>query len=621
MELLIAGGIALAGYRMAGPGSGPGPKHRPDPDDFIDDDFPSDDDASDAGSDAGAPRDLWGAGDERIPRLQRRYATRAAAAWEEARDAGVSGVVVPGLHRLRSDVAGDPRNAGGTLGGQQTARPFMTVGARSQHSSGYYKTAMLEGMTGALDMSTSGTGTYRHKREVAPLFPPSQNAAQLTGGGTQGNGQAPRDLSRFVPSKFQSGVIPVEQVRVGRGVGVGPDVLAAGGFHPMVRIMPENVGAYKLNPLEARATQGNSRISKGPLKCAKVAINRNPDAAAYPLERRPPMPSGVAARTAPTPDPEFTRGHGRVKPLETDRFGNPGTTGAQPMRPGGQTRGGGCGGDDPDRNHTLPAMINLGEARHGVGAYTYTGKHYDMSQYERQQREAHGREGFLTGPRAPTQYDQMQFDLPATQRGAAYSRGVGGVGAVAAGGAVRPGQPLGSRTLREVTREDVMVVGVRAPNQAGPMENINRAKRMSRNTKRGPTARAFYSPMTGGINTPLGRGVTTAKAKAMAPAYVAPTTRNPLGAGVESRGVRARPSNKLASSTERDGDLGLIADQLRGNPLAVNIADASHGNGGRALAQGGGRVGAYGGSLAAARDAACVETARQRACVAAAAET
>ena len=79
---------------------------------------------------------------------------------------------------------------------------------------------------------------------------------------------------------------PVEKQMVGPGLGVGPDVPAFGGHQQLLRVNPENVGAYRLTTLPGRSGppvdyKGGRRSDIG-----EVAQNR-PEKTAYLPTRRP----------------------------------------------------------------------------------------------------------------------------------------------------------------------------------------------------------------------------------------------------------------------------------------------------------------------------------------------
>lgn len=164
----------------------------------------------------------------------------------------------------------------------------------------------------------SDTGTWRHKTESAPRFDPSESAVRVRSSGSGGN----PDYSRRLPvaSGVQNNVLPTNSVSVGRGVGYGPDVPAADGFHPYFRALPNNVGVYKKNNLVGGFVPGKNPVDVRTSQYYVVDSYKPPKF--YDLKRRPLGPN-MAAVTAPREreaEPrEVCRGHD----LSEQYFGNP----------------------------------------------------------------------------------------------------------------------------------------------------------------------------------------------------------------------------------------------------------------------------------------------------------
>ena len=78
-------------------------------------------------------------------------------------------------------------------------------------------------------------------------------------------GQPVYDLyNREYVTNKQNNIAPVEQpMRIGPGLGVGADVLAAGGFHDYFRALPTNINEEKLTTLEGRAGPSNPVVKNG----------------------------------------------------------------------------------------------------------------------------------------------------------------------------------------------------------------------------------------------------------------------------------------------------------------------------------------------------------------------
>jgi len=81
-------------------------------------------------------------------------------------------------------------------------------------------------------------------------------------------------------------VQPAEKQRIGPGLGVGSDVPAFGGYQQLYRVMPNNVGAYKLNTLPGRAGPANPIVKKGAM--IGELTQERPARTVATWQRRPP---------------------------------------------------------------------------------------------------------------------------------------------------------------------------------------------------------------------------------------------------------------------------------------------------------------------------------------------
>lgn len=77
-------------------------------------------------------------------------------------------------------------------------------------------------------------------------------------------GQPVYDLynRQYVTNKMNN-LQPIERRRVGPGLGVGPDVDAAGGFHQYFRVLPNNVNEERLTTLEGRMGPAAAIVKSG----------------------------------------------------------------------------------------------------------------------------------------------------------------------------------------------------------------------------------------------------------------------------------------------------------------------------------------------------------------------
>lgn len=529
MELLIAGGIALLGYSMSGPGREPR-KQRPTY-------------AKQLG-----PETQYGDEENDTAPLDREFIQKAEQQWLDARDPALTGVVTPHTKLTNAQL------------------PFFRS-AKSQNTNDAVKQTRLETFTGANTLDTSLTGTYRHKREVERMFTPSMGALPVTSGGSGGNQMYDRQDPRYENAPWQNNVLPADKIYVGRGIGVGPDVAATDGFHPMYRVMLKNVGEYKKNNLPGSANHPKSNVAKGTVKM-KQEINKNPGALVYDQARRPLMPS-MAAVQAQQIHPELPRDPGVHKfgVLENDRFGNPTKPGFEPRGRKEARLGYECG-DSYDRNHKLPGL-NVTGAAAGVGAYAADGTdRFDLARIESQQREWAGFNGFLTGPEA-RQLPAGQL-LPPTQRDMTSRAYVGGVGRVVSGGEVST-RDAPKATLRDTQGDNSKgLTGTKGAVLGGTLDNVWRFNRLDRHAKKGDQLRE-HTPGAARMNVVLPPDGTAMRPDDVqqAPALFAPALPNKLY-NQGGQGASTSRMNKLPAANPRL-DLDTAAKQLKCNPYAKTL--------------------------------------------------
>ncbi len=379
-----------------------------------------------------------------------------------------------------TEAARDPKRSGVILQQQlvqNKLQPFFRS-ARGQHTSDGMKSRLHDLFTGSTLFDSSETGTYKHKVEATGMFHPMPQA--ISSSGSAGN---PVCLDRQlpVPSSLQNNVLPTEQIRVGPGVGVGMEVSAADGFHPQLRIMPQNVNEYRINQLEARINVGSSTNSMRPVD-PNQTVNRPPRV--YDINRRPPE-KGMAAVTARTHRPDLG-----LKCVD-DRY--PGDEYFGHARHPGPALSGAVAFENTrvrgDQNMGFP-QTNATGARNGVGAFTHAA--FDTQRLESQQREQSGNDGVLTGnfkrPTAPTGHV-----APQTLRGIASTNGsyVGGAG---------HGVPTGSTRLATDARTTLRETTA-GPNDNGPAAPINKGpmvqctyQHLEKEAKRPHTEGYFAAP-------------------------------------------------------------------------------------------------------------------------------
>lgn len=522
MELLITGAIALAGYGLSQsqtPMRAPRKHAPPQP-----------------------PPDSY-PGVVKPSTCERDYRQLAQARWHAALDPAVTGVVDPRL----SPKPGEPT-------------PFFRS-ARAQHTNDDIKQTRMEMFTGATRLDASQTGTYRNKREVEAMFAPSYTAAAVTSSGTAGNGASGRDLGRYEPGVSQNNVQPAERLMVGPGVGVGTDVQAADGFHPMYRVLMENVNGYRRNQLPGRVIPG-AHTSSGAPAAAPTQTTRDRTGSLVQADR-----VQLPSRAAVTGHRVYPVGTLEVagRPVAEDRVGAPTYFGPRVGKSHGvhrETKVGYDDGDNPDRNHTLPGL-NVGAARHGVGGFTEAA--FDMPC---QKREAGGRLGIVGGLAARTATASKV--ARGTQRGltdATSGTRLNPVGVVRSGGRARVADSLKPTHRQAGAEAEAPLLGTRAAVQGGAYDNVWRYKRLARSTARaGQLVERAPGMARVNIVVPSGKVTTT---RTDLRAFSGPkraTMHNPMYS--TAVGASASTRNRLPSQNPRLADLDTAAAQLAANPYA-----------------------------------------------------
>lgn len=533
MELLIASGVALMGYKMSA-AAGPADDRPLRP-------------TKPFARPMGPGNEYLGPGND-TRGLTRDYIAAAEQRWQDARDPALTGVVTPNTKLTNAML------------------PFFTS-AKKQNTNDAVKQTRLETFTGATSMDSSMTGTWRKKREVETLFKPDIARQPVTSSGSAGNGMYEREDDRFVSGVVHNNVLPAPKVYVGRGVGVGPDVAATDGFHPMHRVMLKNVGEYKKNNLPGRALGGAvaGGVANRPSEVT-MGVNRAGTGALVMDQERRPMQASLAAVLAPRLDSELPKDTStKPKPLEMDRWGNP-TRAGHEARDTREDRVNYSGRDNFDRNHTLP-RLNLTGAAAGVGGFTNAD--FDGCRFASQQREWGGREGFLTGPKG-RELPQGQI-LPPTQRDMTSVGYVGGVGRIASSGEVRKGTKMRA-TLRDTQGANDAITGTKGAVLGGTLDNVWRYNRLGRQAARRGDQLAAHTPaMSGAMNLRSSEAIgkmalRSDQVQAKSPYLPAVPNKGYS----EQVGTRTTPHNKLPHANPRL-DLCTATEQLKCNPYARSL--------------------------------------------------
>jgi hypothetical protein len=112
--------------------------------------------------------------------------------------------------------------------------------------------------------------------------------------------------NRLYDQGTMNNLSPIEKQLVGPGLGLAPEVPAAGGFHQQYRVMPTNVGEYKLTQLPGRANHGADTMGGRRGLLGDVAKNR-PERTTELFERLPTARGRAQGMSAITPRQEHER--------------------------------------------------------------------------------------------------------------------------------------------------------------------------------------------------------------------------------------------------------------------------------------------------------------------------
>ena len=282
--------------------------------------------------------------DVKPTQMVKKYRKKAEKRWKEAQVPKQSGIITPNMR-------------------PSEVMPFYTSG-KTMNTNTDYKQRKMELFTGGMLEGESTLGTYRHKVEAENMFGLNPQG-RVSSGGTIGNapGDAALQKSRTINSQVQNNVLPTEQLRVGPGLGVGPDVAATGGFHQFYRQLPLNVNEYKLTQLPGSANHGASSVQRPEISQINQ-INNNPGALIMPYDDRPPEAT-TGAVLGPKQHGQQPRGYSGLRPFDSDYNGvADSSVEAMQARYIDETRGRVRTGE----GQTNP-MINLSGTRDGTGAY------------------------------------------------------------------------------------------------------------------------------------------------------------------------------------------------------------------------------------------------------------
>lgn len=281
--------------------------------------------------------------------MVRKYRKKAEKRWKQAQVPKESGIITPNMR-------------------PSEVMPYFTSG-KTMNTNSDYKQRKMELFTGDVLEGTSVSGTYKHKKEANNMFGMNPQG-RVSSSGTVGNAPGDAELSkaRSITARTHNNVLPAEQIRVGPGLGVGPEVAATGGFHQFYRQMPLNINEYKLNQLPGRIIPGGTQTGgKGELQQISL-VNHNPGALLTPYDERPPLATPNGAILGRTEYGKQPRGCAGLRPFESGYEGpSDSIVEAQQARYLDKTRGRPRTGD----GDTVP-MINMSGTSgqySGVGGY------------------------------------------------------------------------------------------------------------------------------------------------------------------------------------------------------------------------------------------------------------
>jgi hypothetical protein len=168
------------------------------------------------------------------------------------------------------------------MGDGHPTAPFFKSG-KSQFHSNENSSRRVEFFTGK-DTLRARAGN----EAPGPMFKPTPNVN--TG---QNMVDARKTALEHVPtSAFRNNEVPVPSQMVGPGIGLAPDAPPSGGFHPFLRILPDNVGQYK-NNLPGGLIVGGQPITEGPERFKEVPSHKAPKTAVDYNRKRPGLPSSA----------------------------------------------------------------------------------------------------------------------------------------------------------------------------------------------------------------------------------------------------------------------------------------------------------------------------------------
>ena len=143
----------------------------------------------------------------------------------------------------------------------ENLRPFFKS-EKSQNTNDNLKDNRLATFTGIDNIE------FTHKKEHTQNFAPMSELTNVRG--AQNNTNV--EMKYYQSSHLHNNVLPFQQEKVGKGLGIPSHVSASGGLHDNFRILPDNVNAYRKHVYESRIVPGSSHVSNRSMD-VKVAKN------------------------------------------------------------------------------------------------------------------------------------------------------------------------------------------------------------------------------------------------------------------------------------------------------------------------------------------------------------
>jgi len=146
-----------------------------------------------------------------------------------------------------------------------TREGFAELDAEDTGTSGVNSSQVQPHFRGNINVAPNSDGYLRRSGSLSPYGAPVGGVVFEKKKSVPSFGIIAPDANRFTHGKpvfdlrgrqssgaMHNNVAPIQKTNVGPGLGIPASVPAAGGFHPRFRVMPGNVGAYRLHTAPGR---------------------------------------------------------------------------------------------------------------------------------------------------------------------------------------------------------------------------------------------------------------------------------------------------------------------------------------------------------------------------------